>query len=427
MIAKQKKMMAGIILLILFGWMGSAWAIAFDTNALNNYSATPLDCFGNTSKTFWDKTGLYSLTVDHKDMDGKCNSGFDLIRLEDKNGVEIWSVNVEEGTAGDYLSNNWDTIFPDDTPSTVSTPTTLRISTSQIADMISTWIARIMMPRKVLTVNADDEQKGEELKSNRVSGLAAGDQPAKFGLWVNTGYADWDIDDHKTKSDGNLTTFIIGADYRVAEPVVFGISLAYENSATDTDYNKGWLDQDGITIAPYLGIIFNNYLAFSATVGYAWLDIDQKREKGSGHKVRSSLDSNRIFGSMRLNGFYNINRLTLTGTLGCLYAQERQESFTEKDGNHISSNNVDLGQASLGVEVSYNFDAIEPYLATTLLYDFQYEDVKNANYDDTSVEINPGVRFYMDNGFCADIQGGAVLGRNNYDEFSIIANLRYEF
>ena len=431
MIDKQKKLMAGIILLTLLCWLSSARAISFDGDALNSYSAAHIDCFGETAKTFLDETGLYSLTVDQKDLSGKCNTGFDLLRLEDENGVEMWSVNVEDGTAGNYVINNWDDILPDDVPSTVSTPTMLRISTTQIAGMISKWIARIMMPRGALALKdhelEDEEEKDEELKSSRISGLAAGDQLSKFGLWANAGYADWEVDDRRTESDGDLTTLIIGADYRLAEPIVLGVSLAYEYSEIDADYNNGWLDQDGITIAPYLGVIFNNYLTFAATVGYTWLDIDQEREKGSGHDIKSSLDASRFFGSVRLNGFYSINRFNLTGALGCLYSQERQDSFTEEDGNRVGSNNVDLGQASLGVEISYSFDAIEPYLATTLLYDFQYEDVENADYDDTSLEINPGVRFYLDNGFCADIQGGAILGRSDYDEFSIIANLRYQF
>jgi len=434
MIILQKKSMAGIFALIIFisiCWLSSAWAVSFDCNALNDYSASHIDCFGETAKTFYDKSGQYSLVIDQKDLSGECNTGFDLLQLKNQDGVELWSVNVEDGTAGDYVNNNWDDMFSSDVPSTVNAPTMLRVSTTRIVSLISRYIAKVMESRgRFAFMNhryEDDEQNNDELKSNRITGLAAGDQLSKFSLWGNAGYNNWDIDDDRMESDGYLSSLIIGADYRLAEPLIFGISLVYEYSDIDTDYNHGQLDQDGFTIAPYVGVVLNDYFTLAATVGYAWLDTDQQREKGFGHDVESSLDSTRFFGSVHVDGFYNFNHLNLTGILGCLYSQERQDSFTEDDGNRVGSNNIDLGQLSIGAEISYSFTVMEPYFSTTFLYDFQYEDINEVDYDDTAIEINPGIRFYFENGFRADIQGGVVLGRSDYDEYSVTANLHYEF
>jgi len=430
MITKQRKLIVCLVLLLL-GWQSPVWAVSFDCDALNEFSAFHTDCFGETSRRFRDGTGQYTITIDQKDSNGECNSGYDRLRLEDKNGVEIWSVDVPEGTAGDYVREHWDTIFKDDIPSIVNTPTMLRLSTTHIASLISRYIARIMAPkggRSFLEPPQDDDgQTNDELKSELVTGLAAGDQLSRFSLWANAGYSDWDDDNRTSDADGYLSTFIVGADYRLAESVVLGLSLIYEHSDIDTDYNNGHLDQDGFTVAPYLGIVLNDYFTLAATVGYAWLDTDQKREKGSDHAVKSSLDSTRFFGSVHLDGFYRKHNFNLTGILGCLYSQERQDSFTEDDKHRVGSHNIDLGELSVGAEVSYSFIAAEPYFAATFLYDFQYEDVKNVDYDDTAVELNPGVRFYLDNGFCADIQAGFVLGRSEYDEYSFTANLRYEF
>ncbi|MCD6292252.1 MAG: autotransporter outer membrane beta-barrel domain-containing protein [Deltaproteobacteria bacterium] len=431
MIFQQKKLLVGIVLLASFFWLSSAWAVSFDCNALNDYSAAHIDCFGETAKTFHDESGQYSLTVDHRDVSGECNTGFDLLQFRDKDGAELWSVNVEDGTAGDYVNSNWDDMFASDIPSTVNAPTMLRVSTTRIASMISRYIAKVMESRARFAFrnrqDEDDEEKKSELESNRITGLAAGDPLSKFSLWGNAGYNSWDVDDRRTESDGYLSTLIIGADYRLTESLVLGVSLVYENSDIDTDYNNGQLDQDGFTLAPYIGVVLNDYFTLAATVGYAWLDTDQQREKGFGHDVKSSLDSTRFFGSVHLDGFYNFNHFNVTGILGCLYSQERQDSFTEDDGNRVGSNDVDLGQISIGAEISYSFAVMEPYFSTTFLYDFQYEDIDNVDYDDTAIEINPGVRFYFENGFCADIQGGVVLGRSDYDEYSVTANLRYEF
>ncbi len=431
MIIKQKRFKFGILLLASLCWLSSAQAVSFDCNALNAYSAAHIDCFDDTAKTFYDKTGQYSLIVDQRDMSGECNTKFDLLRLNNKDGVEQWTVNVEDGTAGDYVNNNWDDMFSSDVPSTVNAPTMLRVSTTQIVSLISRYIAKVIESRGRFAFknhqNEDDNPKDDELKSEYITGLAAGDQLSKISLWVNAGYNNWDVDDDRADSDGDLSTLIFGVDYRLAEPVVLGVSLVYENSDIDTDYNHGQLDQDGFTIAPYLGVVLNNYFTFAATVGYAWLDTDQQREKGFGHDIESSLDSTRFFGSVHIDGFYSFNHLNLTGILGCLYSQERQDSFTEDDGNRVGSNDVDLGQFSIGAEISYSFAVIEPYFAMSFLYDFQYEDINDVDYDDTAIEINPGVRFYLDNGFSADIQGGVVLGRSDYDEYSVTANLRYEF
>ena len=258
MILKSKELMFIVLLFTLSCWIATpVWTITFDCDALNNYSAAHIDCLGETAKNFQDETGQYSLTVDQKDMSGECNTGYDRLRLEDENGVELWSVNVKDGTAGDYVRNSWDNIFPEDIPSVINTPTMLRVSTSQTVSLISKYIARIMMPRGSFTYlkrqledGEDDGQKEEELKSGLVSGLAAGDQASGLSFWANTGYDDWQIDDRKSESDGYLSTVIVGADYRPLDSVVLGLSLIYEHSGIDTDYNNGDLDQDGITIAP---------------------------------------------------------------------------------------------------------------------------------------------------------------------------------
>ncbi|MBN2808863.1 MAG: autotransporter outer membrane beta-barrel domain-containing protein [Deltaproteobacteria bacterium] len=426
MLKKRIICLAMIVLALLF--TGVAFATTFDWQAMDNYSKSQVDCFDVTSSTFWDNTENYSLTVDQKDKTGVCNSGFDLLTLTDASGTSIWSEDVADGTAGSFAKANWSMMLGDDEiGSTVTASQVLRTSVTQTAGMISKRVANIMSPKS--------SAKAKKLAVLGISGISAGDAAPQYGFWVNAGYTDWKIDSRNEESDGELATLIAGADYKITDKIVLGFSLAYENSDIDTDYNDGWVEQDGVTLAPYMAIVFNEYLSFDATLGYAWLNTDQERDKGVGNKVKSSLDSNRYFASARLNAYYNVENLKLSGVLGWLYATEDQDSFTENDGNEVDSNSVHLGQLSLGSEVSYDFVGWEPYLSATFVYDYQYDDVKSkgyddidqSNYDDTSFEVNPGVRIRFNNNLSADLQGGFVLGRNDYDEYSISANLRYEF
>ncbi|MDZ7737050.1 MAG: autotransporter outer membrane beta-barrel domain-containing protein [Gammaproteobacteria bacterium] len=112
------------------------------------------------------------------------------------------------------------------------------------------------------------------------------------------------------------------------EAALFGIAIGYEHTDIDTGFNRGNVESDGFTIAPYAGFLLDDLLSVDATLGYTRIDVDQFRtDPASGARITSGTISDRWFASANMNLF----RPTKTGGLvhapvSCTCATARRTS-----------------------------------------------------------------------------------------------------
>ena len=124
------------------------------------------------------------------------------------------------------------------------------------------------------------------------SGLSAGGVDGKLSLWANGSYSDVENDHAPTAYDGDVITGFAGADYRVSDDWVLGLSLGYDSSDIDTTANSGNSETDGYTLAPYAAYAITPNHSIDVMAGYAWSSTDQTR-LAAGAAVTGDSDSER--------------------------------------------------------------------------------------------------------------------------------------
>ena len=265
-------------------------------------------------------------------------------------------------------------------------------------------------------------------------GKSAGGGERRVGVWTNVAYSNIEDDLSSTAYDGNAYSLLVGADYRVSDRFLVGLAIGYENIDLDTTFNRGDIEADGFTVAPYAGYVINRYFTVDVSGGYTDSDTDMTRTSpASGSPITGQMDSSRWFVGGNLNAHYRINRISLLGRAGLLYATENQDAFTESDTTFNPERDIDLGQLRIGGQVAYNIGKVQPYLTGTYEYDFNREVVvvgagqaTPAN-DRSGFEVGGGVRFALSDRVSGGIEGSTHVGRDDFSSTSVSGNVRIKF
>lgn len=321
-------------------------------------------------------------------------------------------------------------IDPEETASSVLTaPTILKTQVQAISTSLTARINDVVRgigggPR----VTANGVYQG-------ISGLAAGEDGPSYGVWASYSYSDFDNDFAATLLDGHRHNVLFGADMTPRDNMVLGIAGGYESASIDTDFNDGDQDTDGFTVAPYFGLILSDNWNVSASVGYSSLSTDQYRtDPLLGTRIDSDPDSDRWFGTLNLNGYATWDNWLFTGRIGMLHARSDQESFTESDGTAVGKFETELGQWNVGGEAAYSWGDFEPFLRATYERDYSQTRLTLAgtgpqpSNDDDNFLFGLGLRYFSsDNGLSGNIEWYKRLGREDYDEDTFAATIRWDF
>jgi hypothetical protein len=371
---------------------------------------------GHFEATFSDDFTTLELSLDAAD-DGPPNCTF--------HGSGTFTL-VEEPGEG--------VVDPGETASSVVTaPVILKTQVQAITTGLNARINDIVRgigggPRTGQRVTANGVYQG-------VSGLAAGEDGPSYGVWASYSYSDFDNDFVATLLDGHRHNVLLGADLTPRDNMVLGFAVGYEFSSIDTDFNGGEQDTDGFTVAPYFGLILSEAWNVSASVGYSSLDTDQFRiDPVLGTRIDSDPDSDRWFGTLNLNGYTTWNNWLFTGRIGMLHARSVQKAFDESDGTAVARFTTELGQWNIGGEAAYSFESWEPFARLTYERDYSLTRITLAGTgpqpsdDDDNVLFGLGLRYFsMDNGLSGNIEWYKRFGREDYDEDTFSATVRWEF
>ena len=315
---------------------------------------------------------------------------------------------------------------------TVVATQTIRTAVTQTSKLVSGRISKIISPKPKGRVNNKSnltmlDFNSSTLGSGVPTGMSAGGSPTKFGLWVNASFTNTDDDSIAAHSSADLLIMMLGADYKPTSKMVFGVALGYESGETETYFNTGEIDSDGISFTPYFAYLINNNFSFDLTGSYSWLDYDQFRTDGSGNRIDSSLDSNRWFVSTALHAYKTLGNWNVTGNLNYTISKESQDAFEESNGTQINENDVDLSTIGVGVETSYLINVFEPYVSLGYNYDTDYDAIPGYDYDRDAFETTLGSRIYWTDNLSGELSWNKVIGRDDQSEDSFIFNIRYEF
>ena len=242
----------------------------------------------------------------------------------------------------------------------------------------------------------------------RLQAQSAGDGfDYPWGLWGSYQYSDFEDEFATTAFDANRHAVMVGADFSPWEAWVFGAMLGYESVDNDTIFNGGNIDTDGLTIAPYMGVLLSDSvgvdfdLSAVFVLGYSHLDHDQFRTIGT-TRITSDTDSHRYFLSGNLIAGRSYGNWYVSGQAGLLVAREDIDGFTESNGNVVGDDRVQLGQASIGGDVAYAWGSFEPFASAIFSHDYSREELGGGHPNDQNeLRLGFGIRYFSEQGFTA--------------------------
>ncbi len=295
--------------------------------------------------------------------------------------------------------------------------------------------------------NDDNTQTSQRFGESNLNGVAAGDHFHGWGFWGSFNNTEFDgslalagnTNISRVAYDGDIKTFLFGADKLVTDRLVLGLALGYEESDVFTLYNGGNNQSDGFTVVPYAAYLLNDFISIDAAVGYTQLEYDTDRVSlaSAGTTNIGSYDSDRWFASINLNATGNIGNFLITGRAGYLYTEEDQDAYQETGGTDaraVGARKLDLSQIQLGFEVAYD-SVLMPYAGLTWANDIDRETGGNGLQpglpggnqvvfeDSNEIQLGFGLRHFGDM-LSVMLDVNTVLERDSFDSHSVMFTLR---
>ncbi|MDM8542340.1 autotransporter outer membrane beta-barrel domain-containing protein [Desulfococcaceae bacterium HSG9] len=329
-----------------------------------------------------------------------------------------------ESSESDYSSDS-DTQSQDGLAS--ATANENRVASNTVVRVTSARIRTAFAPRPTRRTTSIALNSGNSnLLPGITTGIASGDEAPKLGLWLTPSVSWLDDDNIASQYDGNLYLIMVGADYKVTDRLLLGVSTGYEDTDLDTQFNDGTFQSQGFTIAPYIGFVILDGLTADAILAYTFLNNDVERDRTTGQRLAGDYDSGRSMVSANLNYYTLLNNWSFSGIAGYMYVSEDQDAYiqTGADSNSVDQFTAYLGEWRLGGRAGYLFDKFEPYIAAAYLYDNTW----NSSADDRDeLEGAIGLDFYPTDAFIGSVEATHSFFRDDIANTRILLNLRYEF
>ena len=251
-----------------------------------------------------------------------------------------------------------------------------------------------------------------------------------WGVWAAYGRSSQRNDLPTTAFDADTNAVFFGADFSPFDDMIAGVAIGYSDTNTETAFNRGEVDTDGFTIAPYLGFLMDVDgipldLSADAAVGFSNLAIDQFRT-AAGARITSDTDQDIVFFATNFHATKDFGDVLLGARAGLFFGSSTTDGFTESNGTVIAEDQVTQGNIQLEGNFSYYWGNFEPFASVIYEIDVSKEDVtvfpapQPAN-DTNDILIGLGVNWYSDSGWTAGFGWEKSLDRDEfeYDSFSI--------
>ncbi|MBI1209080.1 MAG: autotransporter outer membrane beta-barrel domain-containing protein [Azospirillum sp.] len=219
-------------------------------------------------------------------------------------------------------------------------------------------------------------QGGRYSVAGTVDGLAAGDEPPRFGVWGTASYTNLHNTLSTTDTRGPLYTLIGGGDYKLTDAILVGTAVSFEMVDVETRFNDGSYFSRGVSVSPYaaytvpqawLGL--DGVLAIDAMASYGRLSNETERDRSASRPIKAAFDGSRLLAAGNLNYLQAVEAWTLSGRIGYLWARQDTDAFAESNGTAVEADTSVLAQTRVGGKAARQFGDFEPYVGASYIYD----------------------------------------------------------
>ncbi|MEI8395551.1 MAG: autotransporter outer membrane beta-barrel domain-containing protein [Rhodospirillaceae bacterium] len=257
-----------------------------------------------------------------------------------------------------------------------------RTATQMTVSMIERRISASLSPAFAAAFrpgSADDKKKQKlsdasgvrSTYEDGIAGISAGDSGYTKGLWATYSHGwvsnDWDAQ----KSNSELDTGIIGADIRINERFLAGLSLTYVRTNSNNTFEDGVSDANGFTVIPYAAMgLMDGKLVLDIMTGYGTGDTGGTRARSTNASRSYSYDSDRWMLSTNATLNNTWNNFVFSEKLGWMMSYDWTGAYTDSASTAFAQQVTRIGEISLGARAGYTgWERFEPYAGVTLAID----------------------------------------------------------
>ncbi|HEY4166831.1 MAG TPA: autotransporter outer membrane beta-barrel domain-containing protein [Reyranella sp.] len=210
---------------------------------------------------------------------------------------------------------------------------------------------------------------------------------------------------------------VAGVDYKIAPWLALGLTVGTEAFNTKIGTAGANVSENGVSVAPYLGVRLDPNIFFSAFVGGTWLNYNTAPQPGTS----GAFGAWRFMTGGSLTGVWRFGPWRLQPSIDIAYGSESQNGFTDSAGTLVPGQIVQYGRVRGGPEVGYRFDfpdwSLEPFLLARGNLDFATNETVLANGQ--QVAIRGGGSGGAGAGFVVQGRGFNVRGDFVYDSIGV--------
>jgi outer membrane autotransporter protein len=199
-----------------------------------------------------------------------------------------------------------------------------------------------------------------------------------WNVWADTRYLDTTDRRHGLDIDGNMGSFVIGADRSLSNDLVAGVSLEVIHSRSNGFNNGMTSDSNGFVIAPYIGYQLSRNWAIDAYLGYGRTDNNQQIAVLEGDYTAQNYSV-----SIFANGQYPLGKAFVRPKVSLYYAHTRADGY-DMSGSifntpislRMPKSSYNYGIVETSAEVNRTFTTsggtpVMPYAELTARYEFE--------------------------------------------------------
>ncbi|MEQ9552387.1 MAG: autotransporter domain-containing protein [Coleofasciculus sp. G3-WIS-01] len=275
----------------------------------------------------------------------------------------------------------------------------------------------------------------------------------RVGAFVNgdINFGDKDTSNSEPGYDLTTTGITAGIDYRITGDLAMGVAVGHLSNDTELDDDLGEVEVDGYAVSIYGNYVRGNFYT-DAVVSYGWNDYEITRQiEFDNRRATADTEGNQL--SVKVNGGYNtrLGNFSYGPTLGIGYDRVEIDDYTEEGALSLNMKVQDQQVESLvlsaGVQAAYVFKAGNTTVTPNIRAIYEHQFANDSREIETELLTQPGIpirattddpdRDYVRLAAGVDVQfsqnfSGAidyetVVGREDYTDHRVRAQLRYQF
>lgn len=229
-----------------------------------------------------------------------------------------------------------------------------------------------------------------------------------FNVWTEGFWQHFDSDDRVGESDGHSGVLYAGADYLVSQRLLIGALVQYDDFERRYDSLPLQLDEKGWLVGPYAVVRLTDKIFFQGRAAWGRTDNGVSLDQAFDDDFNGDrwLVKGRLMASLRSGPWL------LRPSASIAYVEEDLDAYRSSAGVDIAGRSLSLGQAKLGPELSYRYDAggglmFVPAVTVEGIWNF-HQDFGGPNFDD--LVSDTGVRGRVEAGMKIVDSGAMSVG-----------------